>query len=202
MKHLVSLKYLILCWSIFSLIDGFIFPLALAAWQQSLTVEDQAKVQKVLQTIEMMEKDSLNLQPRPLKQVILTEDELNAYIAYRLRTEPVELLRELQLKLFNDNRLEGKAVFDLSQENLPSFVPKMAVLFFSAIFRIQDGKIYFEFKKVFLGSQELSVDFVSEMIKQIAIAHQAPPEGLNRSYDLPFGIKDIKSKNGLAIFYY
>ncbi len=174
----------------------------MAAWPQGLTVGEQAKLQKVLQTIEMIEKANLDPKPRPLKQAILTEDELNAYIAYRLRTEPVELLQELRLKLLDDNHLEGKAIFDLSQENLPSFFPKIAILFFSTIFRIQEGKISFEFKKVFLGSQELSIDFVSEMIKQIAIAHNALPEGLNRSYDLPFGIKDIKSKKGLAIFYY
>lgn len=191
-----------LMWLILSFINWVVFYLPLAAGQQGLIGEEQTKLQKVLQTIEMMEKANLDPQPRSLKQVVLTEDEINAYIAYRLRTEPVEWLQELQLRLFNDNRLEGKAVFDLSQENLPNFIPKMAVLFFSAIFRIQEGKIYFEFKKVFLGSQELSIDFVSAMIKQIAIAHNAPPEGLDRSYDLPFGIKDIKSKNGLAIFYY
>lgn len=202
MSYPISVRHLMLMWLILSFINWVVFYLPLAAWQQGLIGEEQAKLQKVLQTIEMMEKANLDPQPRSLKQVVLTEDEINAYIAYRLRTEPVELLQELQLRLFNDNRLEGKAVFDLSQENLPNFVPKMAVLFFSAIFRIQEGKIYFEFKKVFLGSQELSIDFVSAMIKQIAIAHNAPPEGLDRSYDLPFGIKDIKSRNGLAIFYY
>lgn len=202
MKKPISLKFINLRWLILSLIIWIIFDLPVEVSGKGLTSEEQANLQKVLQAIEMIEKATLDTQPRPLKQVILTEDELNAYIAYRLRTESVEWLRELQLRLLNDNRFEGKAVFDLSRENLPNFMPKMMVLFFSAIFRIQEGQIYFEFKKVFLGSQELSVDFVSEIIKQIALAHKAPPEGLNRSYDLPFGIKDIKSRNGLAIFYY
>jgi len=170
--------------------------------QQNFSGEDQAKVQKVLQIIERLEKEALEPQPRPWKEVVLTEEELNAYIAYRLRTDRVEMLQDLQIKLLDNNLIEGKAVFDLSGENLPDFVPRTAVVFFSTVFRVEGRRIYFDFKKIFLGPQELSVNFVSEMIKQIAIAHQAPPEGLNRSYDLPFGLKDIKSRKGLAIFYY
>ena len=170
--------------------------------QKKFAAEDQAKVQKVLKLIERLEKEALEPQPRPWKEVVLTEEELNAYIAYRLRTEQVEMLQDLQIKLLDNNLIEGKAVFDLSGENLPDFVPRTAVIFFSTVFRVEGGKIYFDFKKIFLGSQELPVDFVSEMIKQIALAHHAPPEGLNRSYALPFGLKDIKSRKGLAIFYY
>lgn len=170
--------------------------------QQNFSGEDQAKVQKVLQIIERLEKEALEPQPRPWKEVVLTEEELNAYIAYRLRTDRVEMLQDLQIKLLDNNLIEGKAVFDLSGENLPDFVPRTAVVFFSTVFRVEGRRIYFDFKKIFLGPQELSVNFVSEMIKQIALAHQAPPEGLNRSYDLPFGLKDIKTRKGLAIFYY
>ncbi len=198
----VYLKKSISAFLILGLIVWIISNLSLLILAQDLTPEEQARIQKVLQTIEMMERAALDPKPRALKQVILTEEELNAYIAYRLRTEPVEWLQELQLKLLNDNCIEGKAVFDLSQENLPNFIPKKAVFFFSALFQVKENKIYFEFKKVFLGSQELNLDFVSEIIKQIALAHNAVPEGLNRSYDLPFGIKDIKSRKGLAIFYY
>lgn len=186
-----------------SLVFLVVISLSSLSWgQQNISVEDQAKIQKVLQIIERLEKEALEPQARPLKQVILTEEELNAYIAYRLRTDRVEMLQNLQIKLLDNNVIEGKAVFDLSGENLPDFVPRTAVVFFSTVFRVEGRRIYFDFKKIFLGSQELSVDFVSEMIKQIALAHQAPPEGLNRSYDLPFGLKDIKSRKGLAIFYY
>jgi len=185
------------------LVSLVVISLSSLSWgQQNISVEDQAKIQKVLQIIERLEKEALEPQARPLKQVILTEEELNAYIAYRLRTDRVEMLQNLQIKLLDNNVIEGKAVFDLSGENLPDFVPRTAVVFFSTVFRVEGRRIYFDFKKIFLGSQELSVDFVSEMIKQIALAHQAPPEGLNRSYDLPFGLKDIKSRKGLAIFYY
>jgi len=182
------------------LVVFFLFSLS---WgQNNFSQEDQAKVQKVLQIIERLEKEALVPQPRPWKEVVLTEEELNAYIAYRLKTDRVEMLQDLQIKLLDNNLIEGKAIFDLSGENLPDFVPRMAVVFFSTVFRVEGGRIHFDFKKIFLGPQEISVDFVSEMIKQIAIAHQATPQGLNRSYDLPFGIKDIKSRKGLAIFYY
>lgn len=190
-------------WILFS----FLIVLEISFWTASIKKEKpseqlEPKVQRVLEIIAQMEKAKLDPQSRPLQQAVITEDELNAYIAYRIKTEPLEMLQELQLKLFEGNYLEGRAVLDLSQERLPDFIPKNALLFFATSFRVEKGKIYFDFKKIFLGSQEIPVDFVSEMIKQIALAHGEPPQGLNRAYDLPFGIKDIKSKKGLAIFYY
>ncbi|MCX7973148.1 MAG: hypothetical protein N3B16_01420 [Candidatus Aminicenantes bacterium] len=161
-----------------------------------------SKVKRVLEIIAQMEKANLSSQSRPLKEAIVTEDELNAYLAYRIKTEPLEMVQEVKLKLFEGNYIEGRVILDLNQEKLPDFVPKIAVLFFSATFKIESGKIYFDFKKIFLGAQELPVNFVSEIIKQIDLAHGNSPEGLNRSYVLPFGLKDIKSKKGLAIFYY
>ncbi|GEM_PF-502353 len=168
----------------------------------SFSTAEAEKIQKVLQAIETVQQAQQESGRRSLKSLILTESELNAYIAYRVVTDPIDLLQGLELKLLDDNRLEGKAVFDLRQENLPSFIPKVAPVFFAASFRVEAGRIFFSFHKIYLGTQELAVDFVSEMIKAIAIAHNAPAEGLNRSYELPFGLKDIKSKKGLAIFYY
>lgn len=188
---------------LFFFLTNATMPFLVVSYEKGGVAEQtEPKVQRVLAIIAQMEKAKLDPQSRPLQQVVITEDELNAYIAYRIKTEPIEMLQELQLKLFEGNYLEGRAVLDLSQENLPDFIPKSALLFFAASFRVEKGKIYFDFKKIFLGPQELPVDFVSEMIKQIAVAHGEPPEGLNRAYDLPFGIKDIKSKKGLAIFYY
>jgi len=198
----INVLYFSFRWLSFLVFLVVISLFSLSWGQKKFSGEDQAKVQKILQLIEKLEKEALEPQPRPLKEIVLTEEELNAYVAYRLRTDRVEMLQDLQIKLLDNNLIEGKAVFDLSGENLPDFVPRTAVVFFSTVFRVEGGRIHFDFKKIFLGTQELSIDFVSEMIKQIAIAHQAPPEGLNRSYALPFGLKDIKSRKGLAIFYY
>lgn len=170
--------------------------------QSTLRPTSDERLMKVFQAIGELEKAQLEASPQSLRSLALREEELNTYIAYRISTDPVELLKELRLKLLDGDQFEGKAVFDLSQENLPAIVPKEAVLFFSASFTIEGGRIRFVFHKIFLGTQELAVDFVSEMVRMIAVAHNAPAEGLNRSYDLPYGIKDIKLKKGKAIFYY
>lgn len=193
------IKTLVLA-ALFLFFHGFVRPALLV--QNTSGGNQDEPLKKVFQAIEELEKAQRGASPATLRSLSLTEEELNAYIAYRIATDPVELLKELQLKLLDGNRFEGKAVFDLSQENLPAVVPKEAPLFFSASFTVSGGKVHFVFHKIFLGTQELAVDFVSEMVRMIAQAHNAPAEGLNRSYDLPYGIKDIKSKKGRAIFYY
>lgn len=170
--------------------------------QESSRLNLDERLKKVFQAIEKLEKAQLDKSHPATRSLSLTDEELNAYIAYRIATEPVELLKELQLKVLDGQRFEGKAVFDLSQENLPAVVPKEAPLFFSASFNVEGGKVHFFFHKIFLGTQELAVDFVSEMVRLIAMAHNAPAEGLNRSYDLPYGIKDIKTEKGKVIFFY
>jgi hypothetical protein len=140
------------CNRLISAVFLMVIPLFSLTWeQQTFSGEDQAKLQKVLQIIERLEKAALDSQPGPLREVVLTEGELNAYIAYRLRTDRVEMLQDLQIKLLDNNLIEGKAVFDLSGENLPDFVPRTAVIFFSTVFRVEGGRIHFDFKKIFLA---------------------------------------------------
>ncbi len=199
--HRFIILFVVIAFAFLLLPLSQIFPLYYSG-QDSPRLPDQEKVKKVLQAIEEIEKAQIDGSRSVRRSLTLSESELNAYIAYRIITDPLELIRELELRLLDNNRFEGKAVFDLSQENLPHFIPPKATLFFAASFRVEGGRIYFTFRQIFLGAQELSVDFVSEMIKALAIAHNEPPEGLNRSFELPFGIKDIKSKKGFAIFYY
>jgi hypothetical protein len=65
---------------------------------------DALKVQNELDRIEA---ENLRGKPGPMKSVQITETELNAWVAYRLDEQKEDVLRELVLKLFADNRIEG-----------------------------------------------------------------------------------------------
>ena len=73
------------------------------------------EVDRVLKAIDTVERDLARGMKRPLKKISISEDELNSYIAYRLEEENQEYLKEIRVKLFKKNKIEGKIVIDLKK---------------------------------------------------------------------------------------
>lgn len=57
-----------------------------------------------------------------IRKIVITESELNSYIAYRIETEKEKIMKEFRLKLYKKNRIEGKVLVDLRGQKIPKFL--------------------------------------------------------------------------------
>ena len=137
-----------------------------------------------------------------MKNVNVTESELNSYIAYRIEVERSDIMKELRLKFFDKNRVEGKIFIDLRGQDLPKILQPEMNLYFDGILEIEERKVRLVLKELFLEDQRIQPS-VLDMIIYIGSKIQGEePFSINDWWELPYGIKDVKSEKGKAIFYY
>jgi hypothetical protein len=137
-----------------------------------------------------------------LKNVSVTESELNSYIAYRIDVEQSDIMRELRLKLFEKNKVEGKIFIDLRGQDLPQFLKPEMNLYFEGNLEIEESKVRLALKELFLEDQKIQPT-VLDMIIYIGSKIQGEePFSIGDWWKLPYGIKDLKTEKGKAIFYY
>jgi len=157
---------------------------------------------KVLQAIERVEAESRQPWNGPLREIAVTESELNSYIAYRIETENEKIMKELRLGLFDKNRIEGKIRIDLRDQKIPQFIAPEMDIYFAADVKVAGGAVKFDINRLFVGEQPLQ-PYVIDLIMAIS-ARLSGQEATSISdwYELPVGIKDIKTHKGKATFYY
>ncbi|MDH7513883.1 MAG: hypothetical protein QHH14_13130 [Clostridiales bacterium] len=157
---------------------------------------------KVLRAIEQVERESSQPWNGPLREVAVTESELNSYIAYRIETEREEIMKELRLKLFDKNRVEGKIRIDLRGQRIPQFINPELNFYFSAYVLVSGGLVKIDVKELFLEDEPIKLELLDMVIAFAARLSGEEPTSINDWYELPYGIKDIKTQKGKAIFYY
>ena len=163
-------------------------------------VRDQAL--KVLKALDRIQAESLASKAPGLRRSDFSEGECNAYVAYRIEEEKEDILKELKLKLFGENRVEGKAVVDLSRQNLPSFIKPKMNLFFEGLLVVREGRARLEFRKLFLEGQEVPLPLLDVIIDIAARMGKTDAANIRAWVDLPYGIKDLKTRaGGIALFY-
>ena len=169
---------------------------------QATSAYSLEEAQKVLRTI--IEVDSTAQQPwsGPPRSVTITESELNSYIAYRIETEKEEIMKELQLKLLGDNMIEGKIHIDLRGQKIPSFIKPEMDVFFAADLITNNGQAKVDMKEIFLGDEPIKPMILDMVMAISARLRNEPATSLSDWYELPYGIKDIKTEKGKATFYY
>ncbi|MBN1939244.1 MAG: hypothetical protein JW843_06640 [Candidatus Aminicenantes bacterium] len=138
----------------------------------------------------------------PLRTATFTESELNAWIAALIEAGGEDALRELVLKLFAENRVEGKARIDLSRASLPlGFKPRMT-LFFAARVIVRDGAARVEFEKLFLEGQVIPITVLDVMIAVASGLGNRDAASIKDWVALPDGIKDLRSRPGMVDIIY
>jgi len=181
-------------------------PVLLVAFCQkdtrATTAYSLSEAQKVLRAIAKLETETQQPWSGPLRPITITESELNSYIAYRIETEKEEIMKELRLKLFPKNRIEGKIQIDLRGREVPSYVRPEMDFFFSADVLTSDGAVKIDLQKLFLGDEPIPPLIIDLVIAISAKLNNEKATSINDWYELPFGIKDIKSQRGKAVFYY
>jgi len=157
---------------------------------------------KVLKALDSIQAESLSSKSPALRRSDFSEEEFNAYVAYRIDEEKEDVLRDLKLKLFGGNRVEGMAIIDLRRQNLPSFIKPRMNFYFEGVLVIQDGKGRFDFRKLFLEGQEVPLIVLDMIIDIAARMGKSDAASIRAWADLPYGIKDLKTREGgISLFY-
>lgn len=157
---------------------------------------------KVIRFLDKAAADSLMKKTVRPGRMDFTESEFNAYIAYRIEAEKEPIMKELQLKLFDQNRIEGKIGIDLRGQKLPAVLKPQMNLFFEGVFTTQDERIRLDFRKLFLDGQRVP-NWVLDMIIYVASKlGKTDTGGVNDWYDLPYGVKDLKTTAGRVSVYF
>lgn len=157
---------------------------------------------RVLQAIERVEAESSQPWGGPLREIVVTESELNSYIAYRIETENEEIMKELRLKIFDKNRIEGKILIDLRGQKIPQFIRPDLNFYFSADVLVSNGLVKIDVKEVFLEDEPINLQLLDMIIAISARLSGEEPTSINDWYELPYGIRDIKTQKAKAIFFY
>ena len=159
-------------------------------------------VDKILKAIEKVEKETTSGKRRSLEKITVDESELNSYIAYRIEEENERFLKELQVKLFKKNKIEGRILVDLKGEDIPKFLRPQMTLYFGGKLEVKDGMIRLVLKDLFLEEQRIDPKVLDFIIALTAKIEKYDIWSINDWYELPYGIKDIETQNHKAIFFY
>ena len=157
---------------------------------------------KVIGLIDKIQREQIEKGGTELRNVVVTESELNSYFAFRIETEKEEIMKELRLKLFEENKIEGKVVIDLKGQKLPDFLPPKMTFYLGGKLEVEQGRARLVLKKLFLENQAIQPMVLDIVIFIGSKIQNTEPFSLKDWYELPYGIKDIKTQQGKATFYY
>ena len=184
----------------------FLGPVLLVAFCQKDTRATAAfsleEAQKVLLAIDKIEGETQQPWSGPLRSITITESEFNSYIAYRIETEKEEIMKELRLNFFKNNKIEGMVHIDLRGQDIPSFIRPEMDIHFAAGVLTKNGLVKIDIKQLFLEGEPIQPLILDLVIAISARINNEKATSLNDWYELPYGVKDIKTEKGQATFYY
>lgn len=111
-------------------------------------------------------------------------------------------MKELKLRLFADNRIEGQVLFDLSGQHLPAGLKPRMHLNFEALFRTENGRIKVDLQKLFLEDQSVPIPLFDAIIAFAAKIGKSDPGSFKNWYELPWGLKNLRTEPGRVLVYY
>lgn len=176
-------------------------PLSLTGNSQDQSYS-QEEALKVLRAIDRVTEEGEQPAGGRLREVVITESELNSYIAFRIESEKEEIMKELRLKLLDKNKIEGKIHIDLHGQRIPQFIRPEMDIYFAASLRVSDGNVKIDIQQLFLEDQPIQLHLLDLIIAVSARLNNEKATSISDWYELPYGIKDIKTQAGKAAFYY
>ncbi len=169
-----------------------------AAGPRAELTADALKVFQALATIEAADPPAAG----SLRRITVSEGELNAYIAFRIADEKEQMMKELRLKLLDEQKLEGKLVLDLRGSKISSLLPETATFFFAARLEAADGRARLRFDKLFLEQQPIQPAVIDLILLFAARKDNTIPSSLGDWIELPLGIRELRiAKESLTATY-
>lgn len=157
---------------------------------------------KVLKAIEKVQSEQSKGNKDSIRKIVITESELNSYVAYRIKIEKEEIMKEFRLKLFKKNKIEGKVLIDLRGQKIPKFLRPQMTIYFGGKLEVKNGMARFDIKDLFLGGQRLELAIIDIIIRIATKMKNTKAWSINDLYELPYGIKDVEINHREVIFYY
>lgn len=136
------------------------------------------------------------------RSVAITDADLNEYVSYRIRSEHASSLKDLQLKFFTGNKVEGMIFLDLAKLGAPAILPSSLRFYFAGKLRVQDSQIKFDVTDLFLERRPVPVFLLNLAFYIASKTQKHGPAGLGDWYKLPLGIKDLTTDPGRLVFHY
>ena len=167
-----------------------------------LTPEQRSDAAIVLQVIEKIRAESAAVPAGGPRSVAISERELNAYIAHRIEADKEEILTDLRLKLFAENRIEGLAVIDLRNRKLPAFIKPVMNIVFAGVIESRPGEARIRFESLYLEQQRIQTSFVDFVIAAVSELDGTEPIRLDDWYALPYGISGLETQRGRLVAAY
>ena len=184
----------------------FLLPGLLLAFCQKDTQTTPAyslqEARKVLAAIDRIEAETQQPWAGPLRSFTISESEFNSYIAYRIENEQEEIMKELRLKLLDNNKIEGKIHIDLRGQDIPGFIRPEMDVFFAADLLASNGQAKVDMKELFLGDEPIRPMILDLVMAISARLNNVKATSINDWYELPYGIKEIRTEKGKATFFY
>lgn len=160
--------------------------------------QNALKVQRLLKTIEKHHSRA----DGPVHTGEVTEQELNDFIGFRLEQEKRPYISSLRVHLLDDNRVQGKIIFDAQQLNLGLLFGEALDFDFKGILHTRHGAARLDLSTLMLRGRPVSPQTADMVLNAIALCNGTEPSRIDDWYALPKGIKRIVVKKGNAALYY
>jgi len=157
---------------------------------------------RVLRAIKKAQSEQSKRNKDPIRKIVITESELNSYTGYRIEKEKEKTMKEFRLKLFKENKIEGKVMMDLRGQKIPKFLRPQMTIYFGGKLEVKNGMARFNIKDLFLGDQRLKPKIIDIIIRIATKTKSTKAWSINDWHELPYGIKDVKINHREVIFYY
>jgi hypothetical protein len=160
------------------------------------------EVEKVLKALEKIERETASGKLQSIQKISVSESEFNSYISYRIEEQNEKFLKELRIKLFKKNKIEGMVLIDLRGEKVPKFLRPQMTLYFRGKLEVKNGLVRLGLKDLFLEEQRIEPKVLDLVIAFAAKIENFEVWSINDWYELPYGIKNIETQNHKAVVFY
>jgi hypothetical protein len=173
--------------------------LAVGAFGQTPPPVNKAEAPRLASALERIGKAAPAAALRPVE---LGESELNAYIAARLEESREDVLRDLRLRLYPGNRVEGWLELDFSRHKTPGWMKKRMNMYFSGSLEVRDNRVRFGFEKLFLEKEPMPLMMLDMIIFVASQLGKTDAKGIDSWHDLPQGVRDVSTESGRFTLWY
>lgn len=154
----------------------------------------------VIRVKKIIEKIKYNKNLHQIQKVTINENEVNSYLNYRIKKENIKRLEEIKIKILNKNIIEGKAVINFDKEY--KSYSSVFNIYFRGRIMVKGKYVKFDFEKLFFEEQVIPVNFLEFIVNYLSKLEGYEPLSIFNWYELPYGIKNIKTDKGKIIIYY
>jgi hypothetical protein len=132
----------------------------------------------------------------------ITEQELNAYITYRLHQEKNPPVRSLSVDLLANNHIQGKFRLDAGRLNLGRLFGDVMDFDFKGNVYTRNGAARLELTALQLQGRSVSPQLLDSLLATAGLFYGTEFGRIGDWYAMPKGIKRITVTNGRAFLYY